>query len=747
LLRPDGDVSFAYALPWWALALVACVIVALSIAAYAPLRARLTRPRWVALTALRALTLSALVICLMRPIAPLPPGPGDRGSVAVLVDSSRSMRLPDADGESRISRAAAMLRDRLLPDLARGFDVQLFAIGEQVVRADPARLGATARRSQLSAAIREVRERYRDRPLAGIVLVSDGGETDARTEAASPDDAARVPIVAVGLGSPSIARDREVRSVTVGPSALDASLVDLTATLVGHGPSGPAAVRVLQNGRVVDVRDVRLSADGSPTQEVFTVAPDRTSAATFRVDVAAGPDELTTDNNRVDVLVAPPGRPRRVLMVEGAPGFEHSFMKRAWHEDPSLQIDAVVRKGQNEQGQDTFYVQADPSRTAALTRGLPVTREALFAYDAIVFANAEFDAMTRDQLDRVADFVSDRGGGVLVFGARSLASQALGSSGLATALPVDLADRRGGVVLTADASGGQRLRVSPTDDGLRHPIMRLAASAAATAERWAAMPALASAALVGGPRPGATVLATTETATGATVPLVAVQRYGRGRTMVFSGEASWRWRMMMPATDRSYETFWRQSARWLAGDSPKPVSIQAPAGIDEGLPVPVRVSVRDEQYAPVSDADVQLSVRGPDGAVHELPATRDPAAPGELSASWRGDGRGIYRVSADARRGSKALGEAEAYVLVGGTDPEAIDPRLNEAVLRRMAERSGGAYLRAADADRVGDLLRAGRAQLRPLAYRDLWNNAWSLALIVSLLTIEWVLRRQWGLR
>ncbi len=738
--------SFAYALPWWALVLVACVIVSLSIAAYAPLRARLTRPRRLALIALRAVTLGALVVCLMRPIAPLPPGPGDRGAVAVLVDTSRSMRLPDADGEARIARAAAMARDRLLPDLARGFDVQLFAIGEQVVRADPAHLDAVARRSQLGAAVREVRERYRDRPLAGIVLISDGGESDIKTDAGAPEDAAKVPIVAVGVGSPTIARDREVRSVTVGPSALDASLVDLTATLVGHGTSGPAAVRVLQNGRVVDVRDVRLSADGSPTQEVFTVAPDRTSAATFRIDVAAAPDELTTENNGMDVLVAPPGRPRRVLMIEGAPGFEHSFMKRAWHEDPSLQIDAVVRKGQNDQGQDTFYVQADPSRTAALTRGLPVTREALFAYDAVVFANVEFDAMTRDRLDLVADFVSDRGGGVLVFGAKSLASQALGSSSLATALPVDLADRRGGVVLTA-AAGGQRLRVSPTDDGLRHPIMRLAASGAATAERWAAMPALASAATVGGPRPGATVLATTETATGATVPLVAVQRYGRGRTMVFSGEASWRWRMMLPASDRSYETFWRQTARWLAGDSPQPVSIEAPAGVDEGMPVPVRVSVRDEQYAPVNDAEVQLNVRSPDGAVHELPATRDPAAPGEVSASWRAGGRGIYRVTAEARHGAKTLGDADAYVLVGGSDPEAIDPRLNEGLLRRMAERSGGAYVRAADADRVGDLLRAGRAQLRPLAYRDLWNNAWSLGLIVLLLTMEWVLRRQWGLR
>jgi hypothetical protein len=33
--------------------------------------------------------------------------------------------------------------------------------------------------------------------------------------------------------------------------------------------------------------------------------------------------------------------------------------------------------------------------------------------------------------------------------------------------------------------------------------------------------------------------------------------------MAFAGEASWRWRMMMPSTDHTYEFFWRQAvAGW-----------------------------------------------------------------------------------------------------------------------------------------------------------------------------------------
>jgi hypothetical protein len=44
-------------------------------------------------------------------------------------------------------------------------------------------------------------------------------------------------------------------------------------------------------------------------------------------------------------------------------------------------------------------------------------------------------------------------------------------------------------------------------------------------------------------------------------PLVAVQRYGQGRSMIFAGEASFRWRMQLPSEDHTFELFWRQAAR------------------------------------------------------------------------------------------------------------------------------------------------------------------------------------------
>src|SRR5205085_2927133 len=84
-----------------------------------------------------------------------------------------------------------------------------------------------------------------------------------------------------------------------------------------------------------------------------------------------------------------------------------------------LEVDSVVRKGKNADARDTFVIQAGVDRTQTLSTGFPQRREDLYAYDALVIANVEGDFFTRAQLAMMADFVGDRGGGLLVAGSRS----------------------------------------------------------------------------------------------------------------------------------------------------------------------------------------------------------------------------------------------------------------------------------------------------------------------------------------
>jgi hypothetical protein len=251
---------------------------------------------------------------------------------------------------------------------------------------------------------------------------------------------------------------------------------------------------------------------------------------------------------------------------------------------------------------------------------------------------------------------------------------------------------------------------------------------------------------LGGPRPGASILAVTAAPSGI-APVVAVQRYGAGRSMVFAGEASWRWRMMRPAGDRSYDQFWRQALRWLAGPAPDPVSITTSDAPEPGDLVTVAVEARNAAFEPVPDATVRATTTQPGGATADLPLKREAAASGRFTGAWQPEQPGLYRIQAEATHGRSTLGSADRWVYVGGSDRELADPRLNEGVLRRIARDSGGRYVTLDHAGQLASSLDAAVPAEGEPERRDLWHHPAMLVLILFMLSSEWILRRRWGLR
>src|SRR5581483_4751211 len=499
---------FAYPLPWWLAIVLAAAVGAAAFLEYRRPLAPLTAWQRAVLVGLRVAVLAALVVFLFRPIVMLPPTGARDAIVPVLVDASRSMRLADADGLARIDRAADLLKRQLLPSLNRQFTTELFAIGDGVTPAAVDHLTADARRTDLDGALAAIRDRYRGRRVAGIVLISDGADTTGTSGArgAARAGADGPPVYTVGVGAPDGARDREVLGITAADPQLEHASVDLHVTTVSSGfGRAPFQLRVLANGVVLDTRRLVPQADGSPIDAVFTVSPNPQAATVYTAEIPADDSELVRENNTRSVLVSPAGRKRRILAIEGAPGFEHSFMTRALAADAGLEVDTVTRKGKNEQGQDTFFVQAAPGRSAALTGGFPSSRDKLFAYDALLVANVEGDFFTRAQLSTIADFVSERGGGLLVLGGKSFTQRGLAGTPLEEVLPVELNDRRGGLVRTSYSADDLQPhnKVTVTTEGESHPVMRIAATPDDTRKAWAALPALAAAAPLGAPRPGA----------------------------------------------------------------------------------------------------------------------------------------------------------------------------------------------------------------------------------------------------
>ena len=733
---------FAAPVPWWMACLLVAGAGAIATYAYWGLLIPLSLRRRGVLITLRFVALVLLLLGLAEPVR-LEPAPPADVLVPILLDRSRSMALADADGASRLAAAVALVRDRLTPALADRAQVEVWGFGDDATRIDLDVVRPEAARSDLVAAVNAVRAHYADRSIAGVVVVSDGGETGG----GALDTASGAPVHVVAVGTSALTRDREVLDVTLGQAAVRESVVELSVTAVSHGfGTEPFEIRVLENGQPSRVIRVTPPDDGGVIREVVSVSPDPDQSTVYTVDISVDPTELVPENNRRSVLAAPPGRPRRLLIVEGAPGHDHAFLKRTLAGDPGLRVDAVIHKGQNDRGELTFYVQGAAAGVAALTDGYPTTRESLYAYDAIILANVDPASLRPGQVELTSAFVSERGGGLLVTGAASLAGAGLGRTALGALLPLGPSRRA-----TSDLRGSGHTflahRVLPTADGESHPVLRLADTASETRRRWEAAPAVGHVIPLGSPRPGATVLATAHGEGLDAVPVLAIQRFGRGRTMVFGGEASWRWKMLAPSTDDTYDRFWRQTARWLVADAPDRVGIEVEGGAVEGDPLRVAVSVADHRFLPVPDAAVRVEIRGPDGTATVSSASPVTGQPGRYRVEVPSRGGGVHQITATASQDAVELGRAEAPLLVGGVDVELTDPRRDDAVLRRLADASGGRFFLADETDgliaTLGDATMAAGAPIE----HDLWSTAWAFLLVSGVVSVEWILRRQWGLR
>jgi hypothetical protein len=217
--------------------------------------------------------------------------------------------------------------------------------------------------------------------------------------------------------------------------------------------------------------------------------------------------------------------------------------------------------------------------------------------------------------------------------------------------------------------------------------------------------------------------------------------------MVFTGEASWRWRMMLPTPDQSYERFWRQSVRWLAQNAPEPVTISLPAAPAPGDAFPVTITVRDAGYQARADAGVDVRMTSPAGRQDTVRAEPVLSQPGQFRATLHAAEAGVYRVSVDARRAQATLGSPAATLLVGSVDPEMTDPRRNDDTLQRVARASKGAVFGVNDTAALLERLNTAAPGAILAQRTDLWHTGWSFAILAGLLAAEWLTRRRWGLR
>jgi len=746
-----GQLGFANRPSWIWIALGASALGLLVYFIYIRPGYRINSKSKFGLVALRASLLALLLILLMRPVVIVPSIIPKSTSVALLIDDSRSMQLNDENGRSRIDAAKEILSPN--HKFARGLDEKFkvslygFSTGASKIK-DANELKAEGAVTDLVNALREAVNDQSGSALSGVILLSDGGANTSRDLGAELRElrAKNIPVFAIGVGNPARFKDAEMSRVATPRRVLTGSAViaDALVRLNGYG-AAKVTVAISEDGRALKTQTADVKGGEAETLTVeFTPSSPGAHRYTFEVKPLDG--EMTVENNAQDTLIEVTNDHPKILYIEGEPRWEYKFIRQSLAKNEKNLI--MVSSLRSADGK--FYRQGVESGSELMT-GFPTTDEELFTYQGVVIGSVEANFFSYDQLKNIDQFAAKRGGGVLMIGgARSFDAGKYANTPIADLSPLYLNDR----VEEFETQVVSNFKASLTPRGRTHAVTRLNEDRALSAKAWEELPPISIPELLANAKPGATVIleANNINDRNRTTPMLAEERYGRGRTLALTSNDTWRWRMELPSQNNAHETFWRQLLRYLVSATPNQYEVAAERDVyTKGDTVVLRGEVNDKKFNAVTDAQVVARVTKPSGATAEIPlkinyGERQNGPGADYRNEFTPDENGLYKIEMTARRGGTTLGSAQSSFLITDRTREFNDAAQNVELLKRAAAETGGKYFPLSAANDLLDEITLLEGKNSERVSKDLWDMPINFILLIGLAGGEWFLRKRKGL-
>ncbi len=737
--------SLILALPWWQLALLPLGVLALAYIAlgYFNLRGHTRVRDRVVIALLRSLSLALVIFSLSRPLLEVTSPIPQPNVVGILLDNSISMTLPDFAGTARsdlISQQLDAETGSLLRSLQQRFETRLFKFGADTrAVADVRELDYGDGDSNLARALEFSRETLKGESLAGLVVISDGAisPTDALDAQLLSLRAAQIPVYSIGVGQPQHRRDIEVSRVKLPRQVLKGSQVVADIVVTQRGYDGQTLDLIVEDdSRILRKQSLRLE----PGVQAFKipVATEDAGARRLKFYFANKTDEQITANNGQQEILSVSDDKMRILYFEGEPRFELKFVRRAVADDKNFVVSGLIRTA------DAKFYRVGVESQQELRNGFPITRDELFSYDALILGSVEIALLSREQQEMIVEFVSERGGGLLMLGGRhAFAEGGYRESPLQDILPVVMADQ-------AHPEFSREIKIQPTEAAWMHPALALADNSEESIARWQTLPPLTIVNPIHQIKPGATLLLTSSP-TAQQDPFVAMafQRYGRGKVVAFPVQNSWIWQMHndIELEDRTHENLWRQLLRWLVEDVPPQLSLAlSTRGIHSGGAIRLRSEVLQHLIKTDAAPAPQAVLTAPDGLQQVQPLSRHPSLPGVYEAEIVAAEPGDYLLHVEFEQHGEVIRSDESRFVVTREGNEYFHSEMNETLLRGIATETGGGFFTTDAVDELAASMRTHQRSAGALVRHELWDMPAIFLLLVFLLCAEWAYRRWRGL-
>ena len=746
---------------WPTIIIVVALLIAGVISLYRPRLAKLSKGPRLTLLALRLAVVAVLVWLMIRPALQQTEVEKQQMVIFALGDASRSMTTKDGPGG--ISRRDALVRTweesgPLLESLAEDVEVRYYDFAEKLEPQEKPASEAAGRQTAIGAALEEVLTQAERQRTYGIFVFSDGAQRAVEPFDVDPRWVAhqlaeqQIPVFCVGFGTNALSGtsvDLAVEELLVDPIAYHKKLVPVSAKIRAVGAKGERiAVRLLVEDRTgisigksgemkvppvtsnaVVMRQIEVKQQQETIPVELSFVPEQTGEIKLAIEVIPLADELKKRNNRQETVISVQKGGLKVAYFDNFRPEQKFF--RLLSSEEKLQLDFQLMR----MGRSRSANRIDP---AWFERG---------AYDVYVIGDVSAAEFGPELLAKLALRLEEGCGLLLTGGYRTFGAGGYANTPLAEWLPIEMDPAAQHLDTTLDPTVHhlKPLSMLPTRRGLQHYVMRIAGPAE-NLPAWETLPKLAGANRLT-PKAGLVeVLA--ESPDGD--PLLLAQEVGQSRVMVFAGDTTYQW--VLSGHRDEHQRFWRQVIFWLARkeyDTEAPIWVRVePRNHLPEASVDFQFGARDETGKPLTDAQFEVTVTGPQGKETSItPQSQGEESWGEFRETTQ---PGDYWIRVGAVHQGERVGfDAYSRFLVDYHDLELDHPAADWTLLEELAALTGGMTI---PPEQFGDFLQkridsdSFKTQMVSVKRIRLWDNWWVLSAFVGLLSVEWIIRKKRGL-
>lgn len=262
----------------------------------------------------------------------------EKPAIAIVIDNSSSITMEDSSSVPALKKQAASLVKKLKKE---GFTTSLHNLKNEIIEDS---LFFDGDETNITESLQNIKADYLNQNLAGIILLSDG----LHNSGIKPDNIHfKTDVYTIGIGDTSSKKDLAITKLQTNKTAYINNLFPIKASFICKGYSQIETDALLyRNDTLISQQAIQLHKN-IIKEITFFATEKKLGSSTYRVDLKAKKDELTTKNNTKTTFIETINNKKKILLYAQAPHPDIRVINSIVNNTEKYELDIYIEGNQN----------------------------------------------------------------------------------------------------------------------------------------------------------------------------------------------------------------------------------------------------------------------------------------------------------------------------------------------------------------------------------------------------------------